>query len=181
MVTRTKWYARVNSAWPERVPELNAEEAQRAARKLIRFALGNAVKVGDVQVTSGNRYSWVRGGIVKVNPDRGWKSLVHDLSHWAHKYSNTGDKPHDSSHARMELRMIKRVVSSGWLDGSLKTPEAAPEPAADPSADRQALRLLRAARIDDRIERWEAKAKRAERALAKLRRQARYYQRTLAA
>jgi hypothetical protein len=172
-VTRREWYERVNAAWPATLPALTADEAIRAARRLYRFVRRRTFD-GQVKTTSGNRYSYIRNGVLYVNPDRGWHDLVHDLSHYFHARLSDA-KPHASDHARLELRMAKEVVRRGWLDGTLKTPARAPR--AKPSADD--VRRQKYARILARAKAWESKRKRAETALKKLRRQAAYYERTL--
>lgn len=174
MVTRAEWYQRVNAAWPEDVSIPTAEEAVRAVRKLYRFVKGHKLGL-PIQITSGNRYTYAHGGMLYVNPNcrgRGWRELVHDLSHWLHQ--ETGDKPHAKSHARLELRLAKEVVKRGWLAGTLKTPEKPEQAGPDP-------KVLRHQRILRRMELWLAKKRRAERALTKLTRQARYYERAAAA
>src|SRR5262245_53561151 len=80
MVTRTEWYARTNALWPATLPPLTAEEAVKAGKKLYRFVMGKAWLL-PVKITSGNRYSYASGGVLSVNPDKGWHDLVHDLSH----------------------------------------------------------------------------------------------------
>jgi len=99
-----------------------------------------------------------------VNPDQGWKGLVHLLSH----YCENG--PHGGEHARMELRMIREVKRRGWLDGSLKRPKKPPVI--------RDLRRERYERVLTRRAAWEAKLLRAQRAIAKLNRAQRYYERT---
>lgn len=63
--------------------------------------------------------------------------------------------------------MIAHIVEQGWLDGRFKK---APKEAPDKSK-------IKRDRIDASIARWEAKARRAETALRKLRRQKAYYDR----
>lgn len=168
-VTRKEWYRRVNAAWPAVVPPLTDDEAIRAGRKLFRFAKGYTFR-GDVVVTSGRRYTWVRNGTMYVNPSHGWRDLVHFLSH----YCVPGK--HGAEHARAELRMIKQVIRRGWLDGRLKT---APKPEPPPPSLNEA-RVEKMQRIEQRIARWESKRKRAETALKKLRKSRRYYERLVA-
>lgn len=168
-VTRREWYHRVNSAWPATMPPLTADEAIRAGRKLYRFGKGYTFR-GDVRVTSGNRYTWIRGGVMSVNPEQGWHTLVHFLSHYC------APGRHGADHARMELRMIKQVIRRGWLDGKLKS-EPKPE---IPPPTLDAVRAERKQRIEQRIARWESKKKRAETALKKLRKSLRYYERVAA-
>lgn len=167
-ITRKEWYTRVNVCWPGGgaiLPALTAPEAIRAARKLYRFATGDTWEP-EPFITSGNRYSYIRGGFLYLNPERGWKTFVHDLSH---AFSND---PHGPDHARLEMRMIKEVIKRGWLSGNLKDRMKPEKPKPDPRSQKHA-------RILARIETWERKRKRAETALKKLRRQANYYERAL--
>lgn len=162
-MNRRQWYERTNAEWPAVVPVPTPEEAIRGARKLWRFVRGRKCTL-PVVLTSGNRSTWVSRGVLRVNPDcqdghgGGWKSLVHDLGHYL------GGK-HGKAHARFEARMIRVVVKRGWLTGALKpTPAPAPTPAVD-------ARAVRAERIAARLDRWEAKERRARNAIKKLRRQ----------
>jgi hypothetical protein len=172
MVSRKEWYARVNDAWPKPLPELTEYEAIRAARRLWRWALGS--EPPEIQITSGNRYTWTRRGVLMVNPSAGWDRFVHDLSHLFWRRANRVEhdlKPHEKGHARFELRMRKEVLRRGWLDGKLKP---APKPPKDP-------KLVRYEAVIASIERWRAKLRRAQNALRKLQTRERYYQRTLVA
>lgn len=165
-VTRKEWYNRVNALWPADIRErpLTALEAIRAACKLYRFVTGRTISAKHVRLTSGNRSTDIRSGVLFVNPQgakrdthRGWEALVHDLSH---RLINTA---HGGEHARLEIRMIKEVVKRGWLDGTLRDAPKAAAPAVDP-------RNVKRARTVAAIARWETKARRAENALRKLRR-----------
>jgi hypothetical protein len=165
-------YATVNGAWPDGpLPKLDGPEAVAAAKRLYRFAMKRAWR-GKWRITSGRRYTWPRSGVFYVNPYRGWHSLVHLLSHYCHRRLHPGVKPHDDMgrHAFLEREMIDYVVKSGWLEGKLK-------PKAKPKVPVQEVRYRR---IIERIAAWQAKAKRAETALRKLRRQQRYYERKTA-
>lgn len=167
-VTRKEWYRRVNAAWPADVPPLTAPEAVRAVRRLYRFGLRRTFR-GEVRVTSGRRYTWMYHGVLFVNPEKGWKDLVHLISHYAAERLEPG-AAHGGYHARMELRMIKAVIRRGWLSGALRDPERAPV-VVDERAARQG-------RLAVRLVAWERRAKRAATALKKLRRQLQYYART---
>ncbi len=179
-VTRNEWYERVNAAWGEvnveRALALDVaptpEEAVRAARKLFRFATGQTWE-GPVRVTSGNRYTWVNGGALTVNPDRrgryrGWVSLVHDLSHYLHRYHiNPGVRPHTGKHARLEISLIKEVIKRGWLNGSLKAPEPV---AVAPDQQAQRDREVALERLYARRKAWKTKLARAENAIRRINR-----------
>ena len=178
-------YENVNAAWPDECPVPSPQEALAGARRLVRLALTlgppNSPKLKASRhkfaLTSGNRYTWTRRGVFYVNPDkpewgvgRGWKTMCHDISHWAHRRLY-GGKPHTSQHAFIERKLAEHVIQSGWLDGKLKR-----EPKDQPPANLQAAR---ATRIEGRIKAWESKKRRAEKALKKLRRQQAYYRKTL--
>lgn len=173
MVSRREWYERCNQVWPDNVPVPTAEEAVRAARKLYRFVKGHKLTM-PIRLTSGRRFTWAYNGVLNVNPNRqrndgeyGWHALVHDLSHlWG--------GGHSKEHARLEARMRKEVLRRGWLAGALK-PKPKPE---KPPVDVKALKLQR---VVIRLDRWLAKKRRAERAMAKLLRQKRRYERELLA
>lgn len=165
-VTIKEWYTRVNALWPTTVPKLTGPEAERAARKLYRFA-NRRTFVGKVRLASGNRYNRVYYKLLIINPESGWKHLVHDLSHGFH-YNQTRRKPHEGKHARLEARMIKEVIRRGWLNGVL-IPEPKPKAVVDP-------KVVRYFKVLNSIKRWESKLRRAETAIKKLNRQKRYYE-----
>ena len=176
-LSKRAWYERVNAAWPAQVPPLTAQEAVSAYRRLYRFVKGRKFE-GKIVVGSGNRHSYRRYRLVGkgaarrferimcVNPERGWKDLIHELSH------NWTPGAHGREHAQLERRMIREVVRRGWLEGKLKREPKAP-PARDPVVERRG-------RIEARITRWEAKKRRAEQALRRLYRSRRYYMRKAA-
>src|ERR1051325_3538871 len=94
-------YIRVNAEWPPDLPPLTPQEAVSAAKRLYRFGTkkpwGRAIKL-----TSGNRHTWARYGVLYVNPDQGWRSLVHDMSHLAHRRLRPSLSGHDWRHAHLE-------------------------------------------------------------------------------
>jgi len=163
-------YTEVNAEWPKELPALRPEEAVRAARRLWRFATGKTFR-GEIKKTSGNRYTWIIRGIMVVNASRGWRDLVHDLSHCAHNRISD-ERPHSEEHAQLELKMVRWVVMNGWLDGRLQPP-AKPKPTAIEKAKARLVAL------DLRTKRWETKAKRAATALRKLKCQRRALERRI--
>ena len=164
-------YVSVNGAWPDgELPIPSPQEALSGAKRLYRLVMGHKWR-GKWQLTSGKRYTWPANGVYHVNPNGryfgGWRDIVHLMSHQCHRRLYPRHKPHDGrgTHAFIERTMIEHVVKSGWLDGKLKRPEK-------PKPDVQQARQQR---VLARIEKWQAKHKRAETALKKLKRQARYY------
>lgn len=182
-------YEHVNSAWPEQVPIPSDQEALAGARRLVRLALtlgppGVPVRKfsGGFKITSGNRRTWTKSGVFQVNPNWyhgkvasfvGWQAIVHDVSHWAFNrmYNSRKLGHHPAQHAFIERTLAEHVVQSGWLDGKLKRP-GSPKPLRN-------LRAERAARVAARLVKWEAKRKRAENEVRKLRRKVRYYESAL--
>ena len=168
--TRQKYHA-VNSQWPDVVPELTGDEAMAAAKRLYRLAMKKAWP-GKWELTSGNRFTWARGRTFYVNPKRtgwgvvnGWHDLVHMMSHYCHRQLHPRAKPHSGAHHFLEKERVAYVVAQGWLNGTLRKPDA-------PKVDAAAIRHQRTL---DGIARWEAKRKRADTALKKLRKRAAYY------
>lgn len=168
-------YDHVNGAWPcprHQLPPLTAGEAVRAGKALYRLGMGKAWE-GTIHVASGNRYSgWIRISRKRqrvemvVNPDQGWWSLIHGLSHYVHHKKNPHRRPHDWRHEYYEKMMIEHVVKNGWLEGKLKETEKPKIP----------LKNKRAERVAAKLRRWEAKKKRAENAIRKAKRQVAYYE-----
>jgi hypothetical protein len=171
-------YHGVNSQWPEgsnqgRNLKQSPQEAMAGARRLYRLAFKKPFK-GEVKLTSGRRYTFIRRGVMYVNPDQdtwqgggGWHEIVHGLSHYASARLYPNARGHGSQHASVERDMIEHVVASGWLDGKLRRPEKA----------KPDLKTVRHARVLASIRRWETKLKRAETALRKLKRQKAHYER----
>jgi hypothetical protein len=152
--------------WPDVIPPMTADEATKAAKRLWRYSMGTTFE-GVVIITSGNRHNRIgwKGNrrAIWANPERGWKSFVHELSHWFDFIAN-GVSKHGKHHMRFERKLIKEVIERGYLDGKLKTAERAP-----PTVDEVKAKKLAALRA--RIKAWESKHRRAENALKKLRKQ----------
>lgn len=180
-------YENVNAVWPDNPAIPTGQEALRGARKLVDLALALGPEQnpgwrkkfgGEFKLTSGNRYTWTRRGVFYVNPNRhewsvgnGWQTIVHNIAHWAGRRLYPLADPHDHRTAFIERKLAEHVVQSGWLDGKLRREPKPPKP--KPTKDEMVA--AKVAGIDARIKKWEAKHKRAETALKKLRRQRRYY------
>lgn len=167
-------YKSVNGEWPAgKLPPFTFQEGTTATKRLWRKFTGRRFPHKIVE-TSGRRQTWVRRGVfylnlrTTANSYKGWKDLVHTLSHMVNdRLYRSG---HSISHSFLEKEMVKYVVVSGWLDGKLKSPERPQRP----PPDKQAVRLDRARAS---IKRWESKLRRAQNALKKLRRTVKYYER----
>jgi len=166
-------YEEVNDQWPDNLPVPTGQEAIAAVKRLYRFAMKRPFR-GKFKLTSGRRYTYPRSGVYMVNPAGhhfgGWRDLVHDVSHhchiklWRGKHEDFGH--HDVRHRKLERDMVAYVIEHGWLDGKLRRE---PKPKPNPVTTRHTS-------VVRRIRTWESKAKRADNALRKLRRQLRYYE-----
>lgn len=144
--------------WPEgTLPIPSDQEAISAAKRLVRMR-GRAFK-GKFHITRGNRVTWIRRGTFYVNASRGWRELVHEISHLVHSSLYPNETGHGWNHAEIEKAMVNKVVSSGWLEGKLRRAE---KPKPDKAEIREGQTLAA-------IARWESKKRRAENALKKYR------------
>lgn len=166
------WDRLVNSKWPKDAPVPTPDEAVRGARRLMRVALGRKWS-GQIKATTGNRNTWVRRGVLYVNPNErprgGWPEIVHGIAHFAHMRRYPNDRPHSDRQAYIERDLVDYVLAHGFLTGALKS-KAKPKPPRDLVAERYA-------RMVKRLAKWEAKLLRAENAVVKLQRQIRTYER----
>jgi hypothetical protein len=186
MVTIKDWYKRVNDLWPKdadgrrALPTLTYDEAERAARRLFRWA---GLKFDRYEQARADAVTWLRyrdqGWTVSLNPRHGWHELIHMISHICNR--KAGHKPHGREHARLELGMIKQVLKRGWLQGTLKTvPVVKPEPAPAPipseaPVSRTAVKLSHAERM---LKTAITRHKRAATLLKKWQRRVNYYSRS---
>lgn len=186
---RQTWETLVNERWNGEQPILSPEASIKAAKRLYRAALGKPF-TGTVELTSGRRYTWVRRGVLYVNPDmrqlhaRGLRAIIHDLSHYAHSRLHPADAPHSKRQAALEGRLVTYALRAGLAD--LDKPKAKPEPVepapaapAEPVAvkakpDRVAVRY---SRMVKRRDKWAAELERAKRLYAKAEAEVRTYER----
>lgn len=162
------WNRLVNDKWPAGMTAPDADEAIRGARRLYRKAFGKPWR-GPVRLTSGNRHTWIRRGVLVVNPDGwpgGWRGIVHDLSHYAHARLNPDDRPHATRQVYIERDLTDYAIRAGFPDGRLK-------PAAKPAPNPAAVRAAELAKLDRRIAGWETRLTRATHALVRLNRERR--------
>ncbi len=154
-------YAPIEQVLPQELPPLTRIEAQRAARLLIRHFTGKPRTVNAV------RRCWLAVSPPYNEITRGWRRLIHDLSHTI-MYRRGHAKPHSGLHARLELEVAQYVLAKGWLSGSLK-----PAPVLTVKITAADKRL----HLESLLDRWEGKQRRCQSAIKKLRTRIRYYQR----
>lgn len=172
----------VNDQWkahPNHKTPPTPEEAIRGFKILYRAASGRAFK-GKVVITSGNRHTWVRGGIWYVNPDEprwdglgGWAEIVHSMSHYFHSRNNPTLAPHHAKQAYLERKLTETALRRGFLDGKLKPKPKAPKPPVDKLA-------VAMERLEAREKAWATKLKRANTAIAKMKKERRSLERKIA-
>ena len=139
---------------------------------------------GPVKLTSGNRYTWVRRGVLIVNPDmvqrecRGLRAMIHDLSHYAHSRLNPSEAPHSRRQALLEGKLVTYAINAGFDQGRVRplgpAPQPKPEPVEKPKPDKVAVKH---ARMVARRDKWAAELERAKRLHEKAAREVRDYER----
>lgn len=177
------WDRLVNERFGGQQPVLSPEDSAAAAKRLYRHAMGRAW-TGPVKLTSGRRYTWVRRGVLIVNPDmpqfriRGLRAMIHDLSHYAHSRLHPSDAPHSRRQAQLEGKLVTYAINAGWLDGAVRKLGPAPKPKAPPEPKPPVDKVVQKhARMVARRDKYRAELARVERLLKKAEREVRDYQR----
>jgi hypothetical protein len=162
----------VNDKWPRLQPIPTDQEAITGAKRLYRKAMGRPWP-GKVKIVRGNRHTWIRGGVLCVNPNQyghnGWPDIVHGISHYCHRRLNPQDRDHSDKQAYLERDLTDYVLEKGFLEGKLKS-KAAPKKKTDPVQTRY-LKMI------ERKKNWEKKSARAKNALQKVKTEIRQYER----
>ena len=142
-----KTYGQVNRMWPDNLPYLESDEALRAYKRLTnKFGKKETMhptlgwRKRKLQANRKKpRKCWVCLSGDSNSLRRGWRRLVHDISHriydWRFPKSN---RHHDIAQAKIEQEMAQFVIDSGWLDGTLKS-----KPKAKPTKDeKQHIKII---------------------------------------
>jgi hypothetical protein len=177
------WDRLVNERWGGVQPVLSPEDAVKAALRLYRHGMGRAW-TGKVRVASGNRRTWVRDGVLVVNPDerqrdcRGLRAMIHNISHWCHYRLHPTEAPHSRRQAQLEGKLVTYAIKAGWADGQVRRIGPAPQPKAEPAPKPVVDKVVvKHARMVARRDKYRKEAARIERLLAKAEREVRDYQR----
>jgi hypothetical protein len=177
------WDRLVNERWGGQQPVLSPEDSVTAAKRLYRFAMGREWR-GPVKLTSGRRYTWIRRGVMAVNPDmvqrhaRGLRAIIHDLSHYAHSQLHPADAPHSRRQAQLEGRMVTYAINAGWGEGAVRKLGPAPQPKAEPAPKPVVDKVVQKhARMVARRDKYRREVERFTRLLAKAEREVKDYQR----
>ena len=171
------WKA-VHKAWPPgnlTVP--TGPEAIKGAKRLYKRAMGRPW-TGPVKLTSGRNHTWIRRGVLSVNPDEnrwngrgGWPEIVHSISHYAHGRLNPRLRPHDDKQAYLERDLAEYAVRSGFLEGKLKS-------RTKPKV-KVSVVVTRAMRAEKMLALHQKKLKREKKLVMKWQAKVRYYQKRI--
>lgn len=177
------WNRLVNERWDGQQPVLSPEDSIKAAKRLYHHAMGRAW-TGSVRLTSGRRYTWIKRGVLIVNPNmiqrdcRGLRAMIHDISHYAHSRLHPSDAPHSRRQAQLEGKLVTYAIKSGFAEGRVRRlgpePQPKPEPAPKPAVDKVAVKH---ARMVARRDKYRAELARLTRLLKKAEREVKDYQR----
>lgn len=177
MATHADWDRLVNSKWPTDIRRPEPEEALAFAKAVYRKGMGRAWK-GKIKLTSGNRFTFIRRGVLSVNPNRtralrpGFPDILHQVAHLVHHERFPKNKPHASSELYIERDLTDWVLAKGYLDGSLKK---TPKPTVSVVEKRAKAVEASIARAEAKLKKLASDKKRTERRLAALKKKKRYY------
>lgn len=159
----------VEAAWSKMtiVPELTEIEATRAAQRLWRARFGGT----SPSVVAGRKtYIDVGTARITVCLRDGWQQLLHQLAIEFEPYE--GVKWKRATAAQLELKFVHEAFKRGWLRGALRPPEE--RKLSTKEKQKQAYERVLAG-----IVRWTVKETRARKAISKLKKKAKYYERVL--
>lgn len=179
-------YDDVNSLWEKvKIPYITRYEAQRALRLLVgkfgksKFAPPRFVSSDGSKVELRPNLNYKRFRVLKTfvclsgNPStlhRGWRDLVHTVSHWVYNYRK-GYKNHfghSIDQAKLEYEISQYVISSSWLEGGLKPKVIVL------SKDEQLQKKIN--HLQSLINKWQTKQKVAITFIRKYNKKLKYYQ-----
>ena len=171
----------VNSEWKKIYSETSQkelfipsdQEAVTGCKRLFRKFMGYSFK-NKIKIVRGNRYTWIRGGIMYINPNEkrwngfgGWAEIVHSLAHYI------GDEKFDEGHSTkqlwLEVKMTRYVLKNKFHLGTLKS-----KPRKIPIV--KDVDVVKLENIEKKLARWTTKLKRANTAIKKLNKKKKYYE-----
>lgn len=118
-MTTQETYDAINALWPRPIPACTRAEAERAARRL----MAHFDRRGSYRPHAHFNRQWVAVGRRTQDLRRGWRRVVHDVSHIVFGRQNRQTRGgHGGWHAELELKMTEYVIAQGWLDGALRPP-----------------------------------------------------------
>ena len=169
-------YVGVGLMLPDVLPPITRATAVKVYNRLVKaFGGVSDIPVGVLEARGGvpilsdyrnrklGRTCWASTSPTRSH-FKGWGRLVHDASHYVFRKRHPSARPHDGGHAQLETQMAHYVVQHNLIERYAPKPSK-PAPGA----------VDKLARIETRITLWNAKARRAQVALRKLNKQAKYY------
>jgi hypothetical protein len=164
----------LKQGWPDQLPYVTRAEAQKAVAKLFKKYGRRDDGRKKTRPSYGFNKSWVCLSGPSNQLWKGWRRLVHDVSHDLHRWRYPNKTPHGSFHSTIERELIDYVVGqTNWLQGGLK-----PKAKAAPSVTDR-----RQAKLDDAramLAKWERKLKLAQTKVKGYRRDVLRYERAVA-
>jgi len=173
-------YEKVNAIWRENKCSIRFEPSRESVdfdtaknllRALWRKEVGSKFPYKTIKQVSGNRYTWVRRGVVTINCDKGWGDIIHTWSHWLDHRVNPKTRPHSAEHSLIELRCTKYFFEKGFLE---KSRNAIEQPKVKKRINKVAQRYERMLK---RQKAWNRKLKLAQTNLEKVNKEIRVYER----
>lgn len=122
MSTRSEYDRLINNKWQDHEHTIPTDQqAIRGCRAIYRKAMGKPWK-GKVEIVRRkNQYTWIRRGVMYVNPNRpqwfhkaGWHDMTHDMSHYCHARLRPNERPHSNHQTRLETTLTNYVLSDGF-------------------------------------------------------------------
>ena len=180
LVNKKKKYQECNNTLPDNVPYITKEECKKAFTSL-------AKRFGKKKVRHSYKDEWVKRKMpikfYSKNPRRcwvclsgdsnklskGWRRLIHDVSHMVHTFIRPRLPNHCFQQAELELDMIKYVLDKGWLNGTLKPNVVIL------SKDEKRIKKIDGYKI--LIKKWQTKSKHANTFIKKYSKKIKYYER----
>lgn len=163
------WSKLVDEKWGGEAPVLSPEASVKAAKRLYRKAMGQPWR-GGTRITSGNRRTWVRNGVLVVNPNQqefnghgGLREIIHMMSHLCHRRLHPRDAPHSRRQAVLEGKLVTYAINSGWLKPGALEPrpkQVAQESSAPVKPDKVQQRYARMCRNEAK---WASNLEQAQR------------------
>jgi len=184
MATREDWDRLVNDKWPSDLPIPTEQEAIAGAKLLYRKGMGKPFK-GEVRLASGNRHTWIRRGVLYVNPDRrrsrrkGWPDIVHHLAHYCQRRLYPLAKPHSSQELYLERDLTAYVLEKGFLEGALKKEPKKTLTAFEKTSLKYEKTEKAIGRANEKLKRLNSQILRTENRLKKLAKQKKYYEKAM--
>tara|TARA_B110000858_G_C17776109_1_gene462332 strand:- start:295 stop:675 length:381 start_codon:yes stop_codon:yes gene_type:complete len=122
MSTEAEYDRLINNKWKAYTHTVPTDEqAIRGCRAIYRKAMRRPWK-GKVEIVRRkNQYTWIRNGVMYVNPNRpqwfhkaGWHDMTHTLSHYCHQRLRPYDKPHSERQTILETELTNYVLSDAF-------------------------------------------------------------------